>query len=530
MESNTSHASKPYLTIGHAPDLKDPREYRLYRSLEMIPALLAWGTLIILTILSHFAPAGVALFIIIFDLYWLIKTIFLSVHLRVAYRRTMKNVKTNWQDRLEQVPPNTYSLPLESWKQLYHAVMFPMYKEGYEIVRASVQSLIDDGYPREHMIVVLALEERGGAEAYQTAERIKEEFGEKFFKFLLVVHPKDLPDEIPGKGSNMNYAGRVLTRLVDGLKISHERVIVSAFDVDTRAERGYFARLTYVYLTTKNPTRSSYQPIPFYTNNIWDTPGFARVVAFSATFWHMLQQERPERQTTFSSHSMPLKALVEVGFWQKNIVSEDSRIFWQLLLYYDGNYRVTPIYYPVHMDASTAHTLHETFINVYKQQRRWGYGVENVPYFIYGFIKNKVIPLKKKIYYTFFITEGFHSWATNSLIIFLFGWLPISLGGDAFKETLLSYNLPILTRNIMILAMVGLVTSAIYTINILPPRPPEYGKHRLLWMVLQWMSLPFTIILFGGFPGLEAQTRLMLGKYLGFWVTPKVRRNPETKA
>ena len=59
----------------------------------------------------------------------------------------------------------------------------------------------------------------------------------------------------------------------------------------------------------------------------------ARVVSFSSTFWLTMQQERPERQVTFSSHSMSFKTLVEVAFWQSNIVSEDSRIFGNVIIF-----------------------------------------------------------------------------------------------------------------------------------------------------------------------------------------------------
>jgi len=216
---------------------------------------------------------------------------------------------------------------------------------------------------------------------------------------------------------------------------------------------------------------------------------------------------------------------VDVDFWQSNMVSEDSRIYWQCFLRYDGRYKVEPLYYPVSMDANVAPTFWQTMINVYKQQRRWGYGVENVPYFIFGFYKNKAIGLGKKIYLTLTMLERFWSWATNAIMIFLLGWLPVIVGGIEFNQTVLSFNLPFLTRLIMTFAMLGLVTSAILTIFVLPPRPPRYGKLKHVWMILQWVLFPATTILLGSLPGLEAQTRLMLGKYMGFWVTPKTRHS-----
>ena len=75
----------------------------------------------------------------------------------------------------------------------------------------------------------------------------------------------------------------------------------------------------------------------------------------------------------------------------------------------------------------------------------------------------------------------------------------------------------------MQLAMIGLISSAVMSITLLPPRPQKYGKYHYIIMILQWILFPFTTILLGAFPGLEAQTRLMFKKYLGFWVTPKDR-------
>jgi len=237
----------------------------------------------------------------------------------------------------------------------------------------------------------------------------------------------------------------------------------------------------------------------------------------------MMQQERPERLSTFSSHSMSFKTLVDVGFWQKNMVSEDSRIFWNALLYYDGNYQVKPLAYPVSLDANFGPTFWQTVKQVYRQQRRWTWGVENVPYLLFGFYKNKKIPLRRKLYFIATQLEGFWSLATNPILIFLLGWMPLVLGGEEFNTLLLSYNLPRLTRTLMTVAMLGLISSAIISTSLLPPRPARVKIHSWTWHILQWLLVPVTILFFGAIPGLDAQTRLMLGLRLDFWVTPKRR-------
>ena len=357
------------------------------------------------------------------------------------------------------------------------------------------------------------------------ARKIEEEFGALFSSFLTTVHPDGLPDEIPGKGSNEAYAGEIAFRKIKEDGTDPRRIIVSVFDIDTQIPSGYFGRVAHSYLTTPDPLRKIYQPIPFFTNNVYETPALGRVIAWSCTFWQMMQQSRPERLTTFSSQAAPLQLLIDVGFWHRDVVSEDSRIFWQAYLHYDSEFGVVPLNYPVYMDANVVPSFWKTLVNLYKQQRRWGWGVENVPYMLMGFVKNKRIAFRKKAYWTFSALEGFHSWATNSILIFALGWLPLMLGGSAFNETLLSYNLPRITRTVITLSMVTIVSSAIIAIILLPPRPQGFRKRQYAWFILQWALLPISLIIFGAFPGLEAQTRLALGGRfrLGFWVTPKTR-------
>ncbi len=507
---------KEYLKIGFSSDIKDSKDRRLFRLLEILPGALSWLTILGVIFLSWQRPVWIAIFIICFDIYWLLKTLFLSLHQQSSFKTMKKNLKIDWLKKLESK---------KNWRDIYHLVILPMYREDLEVIRSTFKALISSKYPLDKLIVVLAAEKRVGEQAREVAQAIEKEFGDKFFRFLITVHPKDIPGELAGKGSNETWAGRIAKKeIIDSLKIPYENIIVSSFDIDTQVYPYYFACLTYNYLTCEDPLHSSFQPVPIYNNNIWDAPAISRVIAMGATFWHSIQQERPERMSTFSSHSMSFKAIVEMDFWPSKNVSEDSRIYWKALLFYDGNYQNVPLYYPVSMDANLADNFFQTMINVFKQQTRWSWGVENVPYFTFGCIKNKAMKLKKKIYHMFHHWEAFWSWATNSLLIFLLGWLPIFLGGEDFNRMVLSYNLPRMTRIIMILAMIGLVGSAFYALRLLPKRPKKYRGRRYVWMILQWALVPIAMIVFGAFPALISQTRLMIGKYMGFWVTKKKRK------
>ncbi len=502
------------------------------RFYEMLPGILSWGTLILIIIISWLLPVFAAIFIIVFDVYWLFKTVYLSLHLRTTFKKMRENLKIDWLKKC-QVSGVKY-------QDIYHFIILPMYKEPYEVVKESFESLAKANYPKDKFIVVLATEERASPltndrrlttnddyDALRVAKKIEMEFGARFFKFLITVHPENLPNEIPGKGSNIAWAAKETKKtIIDLLKIPYENILVSVFDIDTQIFPDYFANLTYNFLTCEHPQRSSFQPIPLFTNNIFQAPAFARVISFSSTFWHMIQQARPHRLTTFSSQSMPFKPLVEIGFWNTNIVSEDSQIFWQFYLHFNGDWRVVPTNFPVSMDANVAPKFWKTIVNQYKQQRRWAWGgCENIPYLLNGFAKNKKIPFAKKFYWAFNYIEGFHSWATNTIIIFTLGWLPILIGGPDFKFSLLSYNLPKITSWIMNLAMLGMISSSILAVILLPPKPAWFKKRHYLFYLLQWLLMPITLIVFGAIPALEAQTRGILGgKFkLGFWVTPKHR-------
>ncbi|MGL4368413.1 MAG: hypothetical protein ACRCUT_01880, partial [Spirochaetota bacterium] len=285
----------------------------------------------------------------------------------------------------------------------------------------------------------------------------------------------------------------------------------------------YFACLSLMFLNSDRPYRTSFQPVPVFNNNIYEAPAVSRVVAYSGTFWQMVQQERQDRLATFSSHSIPFSTLYSVGYWQSNMVSEDSRIFWNCYMKFDSDYVVTPMSYPVSMDANLAPGIWQTLKNIYKQQQRWSYGVENFAYIMYNFAKNKNIPFRKKFHIFRINIDGYWSLATNPILIFLLGWMPVFLGGREFNSTMLSFNLVYITRDVMLITMANLVMSYMVAVSLMPAMPERKKHRKRIIHVVQWLLVPLTVTIFGAIPALDAQTRLMFGKYMGFWVTPKHR-------
>ena len=538
-----------YLKIGKATDLEGS-DYRLYRFFEIFPAFFSIATLVVLIVLSYFQPTWVAFFMIAFDVYWLLLVLYLAVFLLTSFFKLKKNKKINWQERCKQLSVETISkfpngsnqemiAKIESnentsntlseagmrWEDVIQMVILPNATEGPEIVRTCLKSIVSDGFPLDKIIVVLALEERCGELAKEKGRLMQEEFGHSFRNFLVTYHPEGIEGELKGKGSNQAWAAKqAKAQIIDVEGLDSSRILVSVFDIDTILHPGYFFCLAQKFLTVTSPYRSSYQPVPVYHNNIWKASFFARVAATSNTFWQMMMQVRQESLVTYSSHSMTYKALLDIGFWSTNMVSEDSRIFWNCLMFYKGDYRVEPLYHIVSMDVTADQTMKLTAKSLYKQQRRWAWGVESLPYLAFNSIKNwKNIKKGKVLGHIMVQVYGFHSWATSALIIAVVGWMPMLLGGNRFNSTVLSGNLPVISSFLMNLAMIGMILSAVISSLMLPKRPKEYSVWKNVAMVVEWVCVPVTIIIFGAIPCLDAQIRLLRGKYMGFWVTPKIR-------
>lgn len=530
------------------------KERRLQRFFEILPGATSWCILLGMIILAFFMPIAAAVIIIAFYLYWLVRLLYTTVFLVISYFRLSLEKKSDWMARirglddmdnyirkLEETPPEgglrkrlSAFIHLKTMKEIkskhlrmppsesiYHLVIIPIAKETREVVEPGIRSLAEGTFPPARILPVLAVEERASGEVKEGARGIVNEYRDRFKDMFIVEHPDGIPGEARVKGANAAFAAKKAAEDLSGKGIDTGNVIVSCFDSDTVVPPGYFAGLTYYYMTCPERERASFQPVPVYNNNIWEAPGITRVLETGSSFFQLIEATNPEKLVTFSSHSMSFKALVDVGYWPVDMISDDSAIFWKAFVHYDGKYRVIPMYTTLSMDAVVADNWWQTVVNVYKQKRRWAWGVENFPIVMRAFLRNKKIPVINKVKYAFKLFEGHTAWATWAFLLTIIGWLPAIFAGREFSHSVLYYSAPRITGIIFKLASVSLITSIVLSLRLLPKSGVKYPVMRKIGFALQWLLVPLTLVFLGAMPALDAQTRLMSARYMTFWVTDK---------
>ncbi len=525
-----------------------------YRFFEMLPGMLSYGAILLLIVLSLINPTIAAIYLIIVASTVLVKALGTSFQMIFGNRKIEKAQKINWHQRLKDLESPQQALEETKNKksvhyqnleyitnsdqyfpkpsEVYNAVIVATYNEPYEVLEPTLRSIAATTYDNDHLIVLLAYEERGGIVTEQTAQRLKKQFEGVFHSFDIVKHPKDMPDEVIGKGGNITFAGRYLAaKLKNQHAINYQNVIVTTLDSDNRPHPTYFDYATYEYVCHPNRKNVSYQPVSLFLNNIWDVPAPMRVIATGNSFWNIISSIRPHTLRNFASHSQPLDALIDMDFWSTRTIVEDGHQYWRSYFHFDGKYDVVPIYVPIYQDAVMSTTYVATLKAQFKQLRRWAYGASDVPYVaVRIFSRKRTVPFFSALSRLFRLIDGHVTLACIPLLVTFGGYVPQLINSEA-QRIVAANQLPEVLSLLQRIAMIGLIILVFLSMKLLPPRPARYKRRRTIGMVLQWLLMPVTALVYSSAAAYNAQTRLLIGKYLDvFDVTEKATQVSIEKA
>jgi len=182
---------------------------------------------------------------------------------------------------------------------------------------------------------------------------------------------------------------------------------------------------------------------------------------------------------------------------------------------------VEPIYLPLYADAPESTSWLKTMINQYEQYKRWAWGVSDDPYIIKNYLLAPWNSFWSKSIRIIRIIEDHFLWPVNWFIITLGINLPLLINPN-FSRTALGYMAPKISSTILTFCLVFLAVLIIIDAQRRPPRPAEVKRWRAWLMPLEFILMPVAGFIFTALPGLDAHTRLMLGKYLEYRVTEKV--------
>jgi len=487
------------------------QEDKIQRFLEIIPGLFSWSLILFPIWGSLFIPTAVAYYIIAFDIYWFYRSISITLLALNSYFQIKASQKYDW---LKDVKG------FGDWRKVHHLVIIPTYQEPLYILRRTLKALGRQTFPKNKVSIVLAFEKREGQPAQKKAKVLRKEFGRIFANFLTTFHP-DVPGEIKGKSSNTAYAAKQAKKLViDRQKKGLDYALITSADADARLHEEYLACLTYKFLDSPKRYQLIFQPAIMYYNNIWQAPACIRVFSTTSTLVQIALLSRKDRLINFSTYSTSLKMVAAIGYWDVDVIPEDYRLFFKAFFALKGKLDVEPIFLPVFADAALSTSFWKTMKNQYQQVRRWAWGVSDDAYIIKKWFTVPGLPFWDKTVRVLKVIEDHFLWPVNWFAITLGATLPPLLNQD-FARTILGKRLPQTASLILSLSLVSLLVAVFIELKQRPPREVSSFWHKIT-APFEFVLLPIVGFFFTALPGLDAHTRLMLGKYIEYKVTEKV--------
>ncbi len=482
----------------------------MQRFLEMFLPITTWFLITLPVWLSPFHPAWVAYFLLGFDIYFFYKSLTFTIFSTLSYIKLRKLEKVDWLTKAkEQV----------HYKDIYHAIIITNYKESAEKVRKTLQYLAHGDFPKKKLLVVLAMEEREGEVIKERGRLLTNEFRDTFGYITALYHPTS-PSELPGKASNSTYAAKFISKLVREKNINPEWVTLTSCDADSLLPEKYYSYLSYLFLTDNERYLHFYwAPVLLYSN-FWEIPLPIRIQATLNSIVRLALLARPDSLMQISTYSMSLSLIERIGYWDTDIIPEDWHIFLQAFFQLGERVKTIPIYLTVSRDAVNARSFLATIKSRYEQEKRWAWGVTDVPYAIKKFFTSPKIPFFPKLFRVLYVIETHLFWPTSFFLLTLGASIP-PLVNPVFKRTSLGHSLPQISGFILTITTAFILILIFIDMKSRPKRPSSYSIAKTPLLIFQWILLPIISFLFSSLPALDAHTRLLLGKRIEYKVTEK---------
>jgi len=410
-------------------------------------------------------------------------------------------------------------IAFDPWK-LHHIIMIPHWKEPFNVLEDSVKAISQSTFPLKQVTLLLAAEARD-PEGLEKSVKLKEKY-EQYFENIWVSNHELQEDEAIGKSSNMGWAGKFAVEKIRENGWDLKYTTMTSCDADSIIDKQHLAKLSYEYALRDDAYYKFYTGAIIFYSNIWKLKFYARVKNSISSLYNMTSQMRPDKLVPFSTYTTSFWLIDQIGYWTPWITPEDFHVFFKSLFKFPHKVSTIPLFLKTMSDAAEGSSHTETIKNNYFQQRRWVWGIT-----IDGWMLSQVVKLgikgKLSIRAIYIGLHIFFEHIMGVVITYMLvfgGNLPYLINPQ-FAGTVLGSRLPEVSGfivQISIWFMLGLIITDYYFVK---PKSEQTGWLKKVLSILEWVFLPYVTFFIVFLPGVEAHTRLLFGKRLEYYLTKK---------
>jgi hypothetical protein len=274
--------------------------------------------------------------------------------------------------------------------QVRHVIIIPNYKEDWNILCETLETLANHGVAKSSYKVIMAMEE--GEENHEIkAKKLISVFGNRFFSMRYSAHPRNIPGEAAGKSSNIAWAA---LDYANNMSTDEDALydLITVMDADTHLSEKYFDCLVYRYCsaTYEDKRKMLFAPTIIFDRNSNDVPLLVRLcdLCWSIGLFSIFQMPV---KFPCSVYSVSRLLAHRVKYWDAGpeAIGEDMHMALKCWTYSQMELSFIPIYIP----ASSSNVQGDTYLQSlwarFEQSKRHLWGALDFGYAFSSMISRK---------------------------------------------------------------------------------------------------------------------------------------------
>ncbi|MEI7603661.1 MAG: hypothetical protein WCJ19_01435 [bacterium] len=557
-----------------------------YRLFEILEPISVWAIVLFIIIGSYFFPYPVAVFVLIFNVYFLYTTIKVTSGVILNTIRIKIASNINWVGLLSQVDDLDTAIndlkddivELKSGKldiflyakdknfvskkvgaffrkiyitrqlkaklnklqelkktnvivpksnDIKHVFIIATAFEPPQLIARLVNSITNQSACKnykDNMLVLVGQESANKDYLLVREELLKQVDTSKIRDIWFNMHDLDPETETKGKHSNVNSIARnFFPKIVNDLGWDPKLTMVHIVDTPIVLDPNYAAYMAYEFATQPEDREYKiYSSCILFYNNIWDIPLPNRLSNTLSSLWNINTLSKGYQFVPISSYTTTIWLAENVDYWAKTVIPEDHHYFYNSFYHFGDKVMSVPIFLFTGKDAAQAKTYFRTYKNQYNQFQRWAWGISDIGFVIDNTLHAKNVPLFSRLRRMKEFLKIHFLWPTSWFLTILGTNLPFMLNPD-FRRTLTGAIIPDIISYTVLAFIFFLLVILIVDVFV---KPKKVGKmdnpYIRIISLIQWISFPLVSFMYSAVPALDAHTRLMFGKYLQYKITEKV--------